>query len=128
MQKSELGPALPLYYSYDRLLDITKDISEAMLKQYERDGVFLPSNLKMKPFTAIAKDNTDVNAKSSGASKHFHGTSMSVLQFPMTTQLISLPPIEIDKEQSKSKSVDALPRPRVYLLKNLCGYHPVDSI
>ena len=67
---------------YDRLLEMTKFISETMILQFERDGVFLPSVLKKDIFTMIAKDNVDINAKLSTASKHFNGTSMSVLQFP----------------------------------------------
>ena len=36
----------------------------------------------MNSFTIIAKDNIDVNAKSSTGSHHFHGTSMPIMQFP----------------------------------------------
>ena len=104
--------SLGICISYDRLLDITKDISETMLSQYERDGVFLPSVLKKDIFTMIAKDNVDFNAKSSTASKHFHGTSMSVLQFPSFENPSPLPSIEIDSliwTPSKSKKVKRLP-------------------
>ena len=83
-----------------------------MLYQYARDGVFLPSVLKQDIFTIIAKDNIDINAKSSTASKHFYGTSMSILQFPLTENPTPLPPIEIDLsnfQSSKSKKVNGLP-------------------
>ena len=104
--------SLGICISYGRLLDITKDLSERLLSQYARDGVLLPSVLKQDIFTIIAKDNIGINAKSSTASKHFHGTSMSILQFPLTENPTPLPPIEIDPsnfQSSKSKKVNGLP-------------------
>ena len=38
--------SLGICISYDGLLDIMKYLSERLLYQYERDGVFLPSVLK----------------------------------------------------------------------------------
>ena len=97
--------SLGICISYDRLLDITKDLSERLLYQYARDGVFLPSVLKQDIFTIIAKDNIDINAKSSTASKHFHGTSMSILQFPLTENPTPLPPSNLQNQ----KKVNGLP-------------------
>ena len=57
------------------------DMANEMLSQYERDGVFIPRNLRKNIFTIIAKDNIDHNARSSTATKHYHGTSFSVFQF-----------------------------------------------
>ena len=77
-----------LYYSggisisYDRLLSFTTDLANKMLCQYEAEGVFLPCNLRKNIFTIVAKDNIDVNARSTTASKHYHGTSFSIFQFP----------------------------------------------
>ena len=102
--------------SYDRLLSITKDLAARMLRQYERDKVFIPCNLRKNIFTIIAKDNIDVNARSTTATKHYHGTSFSVFQFP----LVGFPdePITYPEEpegpaptnkQSISKKIDRLP-------------------
>ena len=38
-----LGICMP----YSRILDITKDIADRMLQQYERDQVFLPEMLRL---------------------------------------------------------------------------------
>ena len=100
---------LGMCISYHRLLNITKNISEAVLEQYDRDGVFLPNNLKTDTFTVIPKDNLDINAKSSEASQHFHGTCMSVLQFPKAVELTPVPPIQFDSTTSTFKKVGHLP-------------------
>ena len=36
-------------------------------------------------FSIIAKDNVDLNSSSNTAAGHYHGTSMTVLQFPLST-------------------------------------------
>ena len=95
---------LGICISYARVLDITKDISENMLYQYQQDGVFLPSILKKYVFTMIAKDNVDINAKSSTAFKHLHATSVSVLQCPSTERPTPLPPIKIDLSYRRPSS------------------------
>ena len=64
--------------SYNRLLDITRDLANRISHQYELDGVFTPCNLKKKIFTIIAKNNIDHNARSATATKHYQGTSFSV--------------------------------------------------
>ena len=45
-------------------------------------GVCTPSPLRKYIFTVLAKDNIDFNVISSTAAKYFHGTSMTVMQFP----------------------------------------------
>ena len=64
--------------SYNRLLDIKRDLANQTLHQYERDRVFIPCNLKTNIFTIIGMDNIDHNARSTTATKHYHGTSFSV--------------------------------------------------
>ena len=101
---------LGICISYARVLDITKDISQNMLYQYQQDGVFLLSVLKK--YTMIVKDNVDINAKSSTALKHLHATSVSVLQCPSTECPTPLPPIKIDlsnRLSSTSKKTKQLP-------------------
>ena len=68
--------------SYDRILQFTKNLSDVQIKNYELPGVFTSSLLRKDIFTVFAKDNIDFNATSSTAAKHFHGTSMMVMQFP----------------------------------------------
>ena len=67
--------------SYARVLDICDSISSLMLEKYEKEKVFVPQMLKLNVFTIIAKDNIDFNAKSTKVSRHFHGTSMTLMQF-----------------------------------------------
>ena len=70
------------WISYSRLQDITRDLANWILRQYERDEVFIPYNLKENIFTIIAKDNIDHDARSTTATKHYHRTSFYVFQFP----------------------------------------------
>ena len=73
-----LGMCIP----YKRVLEITKDISDYNLMQYEIDNVFIPKQSQGNVFSVIAKDNIDLNASSTTAKSHYHGTSMSLLNFP----------------------------------------------
>ena len=68
--------------SYDQILEFTKNLSEVQIKNYELTGMFMPSPLRKDIFTVVAKDNINFNATSSTAAKHFHGTSITVMQFP----------------------------------------------
>ena len=45
---------------------------------------FFSNPLRKSIFTVVAKDKIDFSATSSTAVKHFHGTSMTVMQFPLT--------------------------------------------
>ena len=76
-----------LCLSYDCILDYTKKLSDAQTESYELTGIFSPNPLRKSIFTVVAKDNIDFNATSSTAVKHFHGTSMTVMQFPVLDNL-----------------------------------------
>ena len=52
------------------------------MKKHDLKGVFVASHLTLETFTIIAKDNIDLNAISTKVKKHFHGTSMTTMQFP----------------------------------------------
>ena len=73
---------LGMCISYPRILSITKSIYEALCKSYARHGIFLPSNLKKGCFVILIKDNIDKNASAHLVHSHYHGTSISLLQFP----------------------------------------------
>ncbi len=109
--------------SYSRLLDITTDIARKMIKRYYREGeIVVPGNLRKNILTIVAKDNIDHNARSTTATKHCHGTSFSIFQFP-TIQNKGHPiedPIDNEEEDddysvadkrnnSSSKKVEKLP-------------------
>ena len=53
-----------------------------MLKKYKLEGVFVASHLNIEKFTITAEDNIDLNSISTKVKKHFHGFSMTIMQFP----------------------------------------------
>ena len=53
-----------------------------MISQYNRDGAFLPRTLRKGILTIIAKDSINQNSRSTTATRHYHGTSLSIFQFP----------------------------------------------
>ena len=87
-----------------------RDLTNQILYQYERDGVFIPCNLKKNVFTIIAKNTIDHNARSITATKYYHGTSFSVIQFPSVAfpgDVISYPDeLLTTTKLSNSKKVD----------------------
>ena len=73
-----------LCVSYDRILRITQGLGEALLQLFHDDDAVIPGLLRTGLFTVGAKDNIDKNAERSYhyLKSHFHGRSMSLLQFP----------------------------------------------
>ena len=53
-----------------------------MLKKYKLEGVFVASHLSIETFTSTAEDNVDLISISTKVKKHFHGISMTIMQFP----------------------------------------------
>ena len=72
------GISLP----YKNLPELIRGIANWMISQDDRDVAFLPWTLKKGILTIIAKDNIDQNSKSTTATRHYHGTSLSIFQFP----------------------------------------------
>ena len=97
--------------SYNRLLDITRDLANQILHQYERGGGFIPCNMKKNIFTIIAKDNIDQDARSTPATKHYHGTSFCIFQFPSVASpgdMISYPDeLSTTTRSGNSKNADS---------------------
>ena len=62
-------------------LRFQRNYLDTLLRLDNEYKVFTPTPLKKNNFTIIAKDNIDHNATSSTAVKHYHGTSMTVIQF-----------------------------------------------
>ena len=71
---------LGICVSYDRCLDICNNIAVSMLKKFDNDRVFT-RNSRKNLFTIIAKDNIDVNSKSTKVGQHYHVISMTIMQF-----------------------------------------------
>ena len=99
--------------SYDRVLEVTKDIGDSLITQFKMHGMFLPGNLRSGLFTILAKDNVDSNATSSTATRHYHGTSITIMQYPTAGNTCvdvykPLPAFD-DAAPTKSKKVEAIP-------------------
>ena len=69
-----------LSVSYDRVLQLSTDIANAVIDQYEDDGVVCPTILKEGLFTTGNLDNLDHNPTFTSAQTAFHGTALSMTQ------------------------------------------------
>ena len=101
------GKCLP----YKIFLELTRDIANRMISQYNREGTFLPRTLKKGILTIIAKDNINQNSKSTIATRHYSGTSSSISQFPTEENpciAVEFGDLENSSNQTSSK-IDALP-------------------
>ena len=72
---------LGLSVSYDRVMQVMNRTANA---QYRADNVVCPMNLHSGLFTVAAADNIDHNLSSSTAHTSFHGTALSIMQFPLS--------------------------------------------
>ena len=69
--------------SYDRILTFINELSERVKALYNDLGnKVLPSTLRRVIFTIFVNDNVDKNSSSVTAAGHFHGTGVTLLQFP----------------------------------------------
>lgn len=77
---------LGISISYDRVLEIEDDIASGVIAQFE-EGVVAPICLRKGLFTVGALDNIDHNPSSTTAMNAFHGTGISLFQFPTRATL-----------------------------------------
>ena len=73
---------LGLSVSYARILEIEDWLPTSVSERFEEDNCVCPPNLKKGLFSVAALDNIDHNPSSTTASSSFHGTSISIFQFP----------------------------------------------
>ena len=71
---------LGICISYDTCLDICNNIAVSMVEKFNNDGIFTGNSMK-NLFTIIARDNIDVNSKSTKVGQHYRGISMTIVQF-----------------------------------------------
>lgn len=98
--------------SYSSILEITSSLSHLVVQRAKEEGVLCPSNLRKNLFTVAAYDNIDHNLSSTTAETSFHGTSISVFQFPSycnTGQTRSFKTCYADVTRPGMRSVAALP-------------------
>ena len=72
---------LGMCVSYDRLLQLTSDMSNGICKQFETENVVCPPKMCHGLYTTSAVDNIDHNP-SSTSHDSFHGTCISIMQHP----------------------------------------------
>ena len=71
---------------YDRVLQVITNLANGTCDRFEAEGVVCPVNMKLGLFTVGALDNCDHNPTSATAHDSFHGTSISLFQFPTEYQ------------------------------------------
>ena len=68
--------------SYDRVMELEEWFATAICERFGEDGVVAPACLRKGLFTSGAFDNLDHNPSSTTSSDSFHGTGISLFQFP----------------------------------------------
>lgn len=71
-----------LSISSTRVMGVTSQLCRMVVQRAREENVVCPSNLKKGIFTAHAIDNFDVKGTSTMGHGEFHGTTISVFQFP----------------------------------------------
>ncbi len=71
-----------LSISYDRVLDVSAQLGDAVVSRYLEEGVVCPPKLRKGLFCTAAMDNIDHNPSATSATTSFHGTSISIFQHP----------------------------------------------
>jgi hypothetical protein len=106
---------LGLCISYDRVLEIESQLAISVCRDFHDKGVVVPAQLRCGLFTVGALDNLDYNPSSTTAKDAFHGTAISLFQFPTAFNLgqrqcdIKLSVEEVKKSYSLPDSFTTVP-------------------
>lgn len=73
---------LGLSVSYDRVNQIATKLGNSVCEMYNSEQLVCPPVLRGGLFTVAAVDNIDHNPSSTTAKSSFHGTAISLMQFP----------------------------------------------
>ena len=73
---------LGISVSYDRVCQLENHIAVSISEQFKVDGIVCPTMLRKGIFTVAALDNIDHYPSSATAKGSFHGTGISLIQFP----------------------------------------------
>lgn len=88
---------LGISVSYSRMLEVEESIASGICKRYKHEDLVCPANLRKGLFTVGALDNIDHNPSATTAQGSFHGTAISIFQFPTQANPgILREPIEIE--------------------------------
>ena len=107
---------LGISVSYDRVDDLLNGLGTAVCNRFQQDGVVCPLNLSCGLFTVGALDNIDYNPSATTAQGSFHGTGISLFQFPSSSvdgtesrPPITLPPGKPDRNIHLPESYTSVP-------------------
>ena len=89
-QLYELGLSL----SYQRVDDIMNNLATSVCDHFKSVGVVCPLSLQSDLFTVGAIDNLDHDPSSTTAQGSFHGTGISMFQFPKQDSDVSQPAVQ----------------------------------
>ena len=77
---------LGISISYDCVLQLENLLANAVCNRFKEEGLVCPPNLRKGLYVAGALDNVDHDPSSTTCMDSFHGTAMSVFQFPTATE------------------------------------------
>lgn len=101
---------LGICISYQRVMEIENMLATAVCKRFSEDGLVCPPILRKGIFTVGALDNIDHNPSSTTAQGSFHGTGISIFQFPTSSNSgVVRDPIAFEKDHTLSTSDHTLP-------------------
>lgn len=81
---------LGISISYDRVTELEEWIATSVCEQFEKDGIVAHTGLRKGLFTVCAQDNIDHNPSSTTAVNAFHGTGITLFQFPTKANITTL--------------------------------------
>ncbi len=98
-----------LSVSYDRIMQVESQISNAVIQQYENQGIVCPPILEKHLFTTGQLDNLDHDPRATLSKDSFHGTAISITQHPQQdTTLCNGQRLSL-KDIPRSRSIQELP-------------------
>ena len=100
---------LGICISYDHLLQISAQMANGVCDQFHIDQVVCPPKMRKGIFTCLAVDNIDHNPTSATSQDSFHGTGISVMQFPSKEVPGNECNVVLFNKSSAQISVKALP-------------------
>ena len=100
-----------LSVSYKRVVSIEIGFAQSIAQQTSANSnIVCPTNLRQHIFTVAALDNLDHNPTSRTATSSFHGTGISIFQFPSSDKPgLYQKPIQIDQAQKSNTVRPILP-------------------
>jgi len=103
---------LGICISYHRLRTISTDIANSLISHFEDSGCVVPPKALFGVFSIMGFDNIDHNPRSTTSHTSFHGSCVSLMQFPTTDNSINSRIKVLLKEDVMGKSgVSFLPTP-----------------